>query len=281
MTEYINWNGKIVEKDNFHISPDNRSFRYGDGFFETMKIVDRNILLAGFHITRFFASLQLLSFDVPALFTPEYITTQVQNLVIKNNHPSRARVRLTVYRGNGGLYDPENHYPNFVIQSWSLTEISSELNTEGLDIDIYTQARKVSDSFSMVKSNNYLPYAMAAIWAKKNKLNDCLLLNPYDNICDSTIANIFIVQNQLIKTPAIAEGCVNGVARSYLIDRCKKDNIAISETTISAQDILHASEVFLTNAVAGIKWVKQLGEQTYDHPFVALKLHNDYMKTRK
>ncbi|HLL44018.1 MAG TPA: aminotransferase class IV [Segetibacter sp.] len=281
MTEYINWNGKIVEKDNFHISPDNRSFRYGDGFFETMKIVDGNILLAGFHITRFFASLQLLSFDVPALFTPEYITTQVQNLVLKNKHASRARVRLTVYRGNGGLYDPENHYPNFVIQSWPLSEISSELNRDGLDIDIYTQARKVSDSFSMVKSNNYLPYAMAAIWAKKNKLNDCLLLNPYDNICDSTIANIFIVQNNLIKTPAIAEGCVNGVARSYLIDRCKKDNIAISETTISAQDLLHASEVFLTNAVAGIKWVKQLGEQTYNEPFVALQLHNDYMKTRK
>lgn len=281
MTRYINWNGKIVEKDHFHISPDNRSFRYGDGFFETMKIVDGNILLADFHITRFFSSLQLLSFDVPALFTPEYITTQVQNLVIKNNHTSRARVRLTVYRSDGGLYDPENHYPNFVIQSWSLQEVSSELNTDGLDIDIYIQARKVSDSFSMVKSNNYLPYAMAAIWAKKNKLNDCLLLNPYDNICDSTIANIFIVQNNLIKTPAIAEGCVNGVARSYLIDCCKKDNIVISETTISAQDILHASEVFLTNAVAGIKWVKQLGEQTYNRPSVALQLHNDYMKTRK
>lgn len=281
MTEYINWNGKIVEKDKFHISPDNRSFRYGDGFFETMKIVDGNILLSGLHITRFFSSLQLLSFDVPALFTPEHITTQVQNLVIKNNHTSRARVRLTVYRGDGSLYDSENHYPNFVIQSWPLPEINSELNTEGLDIDIYTQARKVSDSFSMVKSNNYLPYAMAAIWGKKNKLNDCLLLNPYDNICDSTIANIFIVQNNLIKTPAIAEGCINGVARSYLIERCKKDNIAISETTISAQDILHASEVFLTNAVAGIKWVKQLGEQTYNHPLVALQLHNDYMKTRK
>jgi branched-chain amino acid aminotransferase len=82
-----------------------------------MKIVDGNILLAGFHITRFFASLQLLSFDVPALFTPEYITTQVQNLVIKNNHTSRARVRLTVYRGDGGLYDPENHYPNLLFKA--------------------------------------------------------------------------------------------------------------------------------------------------------------------
>ncbi|WP_018613259.1 aminotransferase class IV [Segetibacter koreensis] len=281
MTEYINWNGKIVEKDVFHISPDNRSFRYGDGFFETMKVVDGNILLAAFHITRFFSSLQLLSFDVPALFTPEYITSQVQNLVIKNKHSSFARVRLMVYRGNGGLYDPENLHPNFVIQSWPLEKTSKELNTNGLNIDIYTEARKTSDSFSMVKSNNYLGYAMAALWAKKNKLNDCLLLNAYDDICDSTVANIFIVENNIIKTPAVAEGCINGVARAYLIECCKKDDIAIMETTISAQDVLNASEVFLTNAIAGIKWVKQLGECRFNSPSVALQLHNDYMKNRR
>jgi len=280
MTDYINWNGKIVEKDKFHISPDNRSFRYGDGFFETMKIINSNILLAGFHFTRFFSSLQLLSFDVPVLFTPEYFTEQIQNLLKKNKHSSLARVRLMIYRGNGGLFDPENHYPNFLIQSWALPAAVNELNTNGLDVDIYTEARKVCDSFSMVKSNNYLAYAMAALWAKKNKLNDCLLLNPYNNICDSAIANIFIVQDNLIKTPAIAEGCVNGVARSYLIDCCKKDNIAISETAISADDVLHASEVFLTNAVTGIRWVKQLGERTYNKPFIALKLHNDYMINR-
>lgn len=280
MTEYINWNGKIVEKDKFHISPDNRSFRYGDGFFETMKIADHNILLANFHFARFFSSLQLLSFDVPVFFTQEYFTEQIQNLLKKNKHSSLARVRLMIYRGNGGLFDPENMYPNFVIQSWPLSESINELNANGLTIDIYTQARKVCDSFSMVKSNNYLAYAMAALWAKKNRLNDCLLLNPYNNICDSAIANIFIVQNNLIKTPAIAEGCVKGVVRSYLIECCKKDNIAISETAISVHDILQASEVFLTNAVAGIRWVKQLGERAYYEPFTAVKLYNDYMKNR-
>ncbi len=281
MTQYINWNGKIVEKDDFHISPDNRSFRYGDGLFETMKIVNGDILLAGLHFTRFFSSLQLLSFDVPALFTPAYFTTQIQNLLIKNKQTSLARVRLMVYRGNGGLYDPENHYPNFVIQSWPLSETINELNSNGLDIDIYTEARKVCDSFSMIKSNNYLPYAMAALWAKRNKLNDCLLLNPYNNICDSTIANVFIVQNNLIKTPAITEGCVNGVARSYLLNCCKKDNIAISETTISVHDIMDASEVFLTNAISGIRWVKQSGGKTYSRPSVASQLYHDYMKDRK
>lgn len=280
MTEYINWNGKIVDKNTFHISPDNRSFRYGDGFFETMKIVNGAILLAGFHITRFFSSLELLSFNIPAVLTPEFIIGEVQKLVVKNEHSALARVRLMVYRGNGGLYDPENHHPNFLIQSWELLNTNEDLQTNGLDIDIYTEARKASDAFSMVKSNNYLQYAMAALWAKKNKLNDCLLLNAYENICDSTIANIFIVENNVIKTPAIAEGCVNGVARAYLLECCKKDGITVEQTTVSPKDVLYASEVFLTNAVAGIKWVAHLGGRSYSNPSVTLQFHNDYMKNR-
>lgn len=281
MTEYINWNGRIIDKTRFYISPDNRSFRYGDGFFETMKVAENNILLSPYHFTRFFSSLQLLSFDIPATFTIEYFTQQIQNLLSKNNHSSLARVRLMIYRGDGGLYDPENHYPNFVIQSWPLDPAINNLNENGLDIDIYTEARKVSDAFSMVKSNNYLSYAMAAFWVKKNKLNDCILLNPYNNICDSTIANIFIVQDNIIKTPAIAEGCVSGVARSYLIESCKKDDIPVIETTLSTEDIMQAKEVFLTNAVTGIKWVKRLGEIRYREPIITKHLYDKYIKNRK
>ena len=281
MPEYINWNGKIVDKSRFYISPDNRSFRYGDGFFETMKIATGKILLANYHFTRLFSSLHILSFDVPALFTPDYFTAQIQNLLDKNHHSSLARVRLMIYRGDGGLYDAENLYPNFVIQSWPLSNAVNELNTNGFDIDIYREARKVYDTFSQIKSNNYLGYAMAALWAKKNKLNDCLLLNANNNICDSTIANIFIVNKNQIKTPAISEGCINGVSRLYLIESCKRDNINIIETAISVEDILDAGEVFLTNAVNGIRWVKQLGKQIYKNPSVAMQMHNDYMKNRK
>ena len=250
-------------------------------FFETMKVVKGNILLAAFHIARFFSSLELLSFNIPAVLTPEFITGEVQKLVIKNNHSALARVRLMVYRGDGGLYDPENHHPNFIIQSWALSDTNEGLLTNGLDIDIYTEARKSSDAFSMIKSNNYLQYAMAALWAKKNKLNDCLLLNAYENICDSTIANIFIVENNVIKTPAIAEGCVAGVARAYLLECCKKNRITVEETTVTPTDVLYASEAFLTNAIAGIKWVKHLGGRNYSDSSVTLQLHNDYMKNRK
>ena len=59
---------------------------------------------------------------------------------------------------------------------------------------------------------------MAAIWAKENKLNDALILNQHDRICDSTIANVFWVKDNKIFTPPLNEGCVAGVMRKKILE---------------------------------------------------------------
>ena len=91
-------------------------------------------------------------------------------------------------------------------------------NENGLIIDIFPDARKSVDIFSNLKSANYLPYVMAAIWAKENKLNDALILNQHDRICDSTIANVFWVKDNKIFTPPLNEGCVAGVMRRKILE---------------------------------------------------------------
>ncbi|MEB3088276.1 aminotransferase class IV, partial [Parvimonas sp. D4] len=89
----------------------------------------------------------------------------------------------------------QNHYPYFLIQSWPLQPATQELNENGLVIDIYKDARKTADLFSSIKSNNYLPYLMGALWAKEHHLNDAILLNPDNRVADATIANVFIVKD--------------------------------------------------------------------------------------
>ena len=96
---------------------------------------------------------------------------------------------------------PENHFPNCIIQSWPLEQEGFQLNENGLVTGIYSSARKTMDSFSNIKSNNYLPYAMAALHSKKQKWNDAFLLNTNGTICDSTIANVFIIKDDIILTP--------------------------------------------------------------------------------
>ncbi len=271
-------NGKMLGEEKISISPNNRSFRYGDGFFETMKLINHNIILANYHFERLFSTLETLQFDKPNYLTPQLLQQQIIELATKNKHQKLARIRVTIFRGNGGLYDAENHFPNYLIQTWELNPANNQLNENGLVIDIFEDAKKICDHFSHLKSNNYLSYAMAALWAKKNHLNDALLLNPYNNIADATIANIWIVQNGIIKTPALNQGCVSGVMRRHLLKSLKVASMPVEETEITVEDLLQAPEMFLTNAIYGIKWVKQCANSNYTMQASSL-LHKKFVET--
>jgi branched-chain amino acid aminotransferase len=261
MKRYFNYNGRFFEDDENVLSKDDRSYRYGDGLFETMKLINRNILLEDYHFERLFLGLDVLKFHIPVLFTKQKIENEIKELGKKNRCEQSARVRLSVSRGNGGLYDYDNKF-SYLIECWPLEQ--KGFNENGLVIDVFPDARKSIDVFSNLKSANYLPYVMAAIWAKENKLNDALILNQHDHICDSTIANIFWVKDNNIYTPPLSEGCVAGVKRKEILESAtlNRDNV-VQESVLTHETLLQADEVFLTNAIAGISWVKECRNKIY------------------
>jgi branched-chain amino acid aminotransferase len=273
---YINLNGKILPGDEPALFVSNRGYRYGDGLFETIKVINEKILLGTYHFERLFSGLLLLQFEIPKLVIPEKLAEEILDLCKKNECERRARVRLSVFRGNGGLYD-EDKTLQYVIECWPLNESVNNLNENGLVIDIFRDARKNCAKFSNLKSANFLPYNMAALYAKKNKLNDCLVLNTNGNIADSTIANVFIIKEGVIITPALSEGCVNGVMRKYLLEKMKEAAFTIHETSVSEEDIEKADEVFLTNAIKGIQWVKQFRNKIYTNKITA-EIYNRFIK---
>ena len=266
---YVNQNGQIIREDNAAISINNRSFRYGDGCFETMKVVSNKLLFSDYHFERLFSSLATLQFDVPSYITPDFLQTQILTLVRKNHHAKLARVRLTIYRGDGGLYDPQNLLPNYLIQTWELNPANNKLNENGLVIDIFEDAIKSCDRYSSIKSNNYLGYAMAALWVKQQQLNDAILLNPYNRVADATIANVFIVKDGIVKTPTLAEGGINGIMRRNLLQKLPRIGIEVEETILTVENLLEADELFLTNSIYGIRWVKELRGKVYGNEMAA------------
>lgn len=274
--DYLNFNGKVFSGNKLLISPNNRSFRYGDGCFETLKMLNGKIILESYHFERLFTSLQLLQFNKASYFISDVFKEEITELAKKNRHKKAARIRITISRGDGGLYDTDDNNPNYLIQTWDLNSASNKLNTNGLVMDIYSKAKKVCDDFSHIKTNNFLCYAMGALWAKENKLNDAVLLNPYNKIADTTIANLFMVKDGVIKTPALADGCIAGVTRKYLLKCMREEGIPVEETSISIDDLLQASEVFLTNSIFGIKWVKAIGKSNYTNQ-LATVLHKKFM----
>lgn len=259
---YINYNGNIIEDTAPIIGANNRGLRYGDGLFETISFKKGNFVLLAEHLNRLWLGMETLQFDIPKLFDKKFVTDQLNKLISKNKD-NPARVRLMVFRGDGGLYDPENMKPNFIIQSWPLQTAGNELNSNGLDLCIYKDARKAFDAFANLKHNNYLPYVMGAIHAKKQHCNDAIILNQDGFVCDTTIANIFLIKDNHIMTPALKQGCVAGTMRQFVIDYLQSTPYNIEETNVSIDMLLNADEVFLTNAIYNIRWVKSVEDKHY------------------
>jgi branched-chain amino acid aminotransferase len=274
-------NGKIIPADKPALLVSNRGYRYGDGLFETMKLENGILRLSAWHFERLFSGLALLKFEIPKLLTAEKLQQEILRLCKKNECEKLARVRLSVFRGHGGLYE-EDMTLQYVIESWPLNESVNKLNENGLILGIYPDAAKSCDKFSNLKSANFQPYSMAALYAKENRLNDCLVLNTSGCIADSTIANVFVVKEGIITTPALDQGCVNGVMRRYLVDQLRvsvsPEARKLQEGALNASDIENADEVFLTNAVNGIRWVRQFGDRIYSNS-TTLKIYSHIART--
>ncbi|MFY0252350.1 aminotransferase class IV [Chitinophaga sp. 30R24] len=276
---FLCYNGKYIPAADPIFTADNRSFRYGDGFFETLKVYQGEVLLADLHFERLLASLHLLHFDIPTHFTKAFFIQHILDLCNKNDVSQLARVRVAIFRSDGGLYDPVNNLPNYLIQCWELSETALELNEEGLVVDIFPDVRKSCDKLSSIKSNNCLPYVMAALYAKQHQFQEAILLNPYGRIADSTIANVFMVRNKVIYTPPLSEGGVCGVMRKYLLQ--SELPFTIEEKPIQVEELETADEIFLTNAIYGIRWVGAFRDSRYGNSVAAILheiLHEGILK---
>lgn len=260
---YININGKLISAAEAGIPHDSRAFRYGYGIFETMLVKDAAIQLESYHWERLFAGAAALHFDLPKLLTPQLLQTEVLHTVQKNKLEKLSRVRLQLYAGTGGLYDGKDQKPNYLIECFPLDEHIIELNEIGLGVGIATGLQKSINSLANLKSCNALIYALAARQAKENKWNDALILNTQGNIIESTIANIFWIKDQQTFTPPLSEGCVAGVMRRRLLELLPQVGYTVTEQPLTKELLMQADELFLTNAIRRLKWVKQLENKSF------------------
>lgn len=275
----FNYNGKYFKEGTPIIEAGSRALRYGDGLFETIKFKNNEFILLQDHLLRLWQGMELMQFEKPKLFTKQYLRDELADLVIKNKE-TNARIRLSILRANGGLYDAAHHHPHFIIESLPLATDTTTLNGNGLQICIYRDAVKTCDLFSNIKHNNYLPYFMGALFAKANRCNDAIILNAHGRICDSTIANIFIVKNETIYTPALTEGCVAGVMRKYLLQQLPATGFQVIEDSITEQMLLEADEVFLSNSIYNVRWVAGIGKKEYSND-ITRKLYDKLATTNK
>jgi branched-chain amino acid aminotransferase len=251
--KYVHINNVLAPAHTPQLLYNNKAYRYGDGLFETMKVMAGEVVLLPYHIKRLLAGVTQLKYNLPDYFNEAWLTAAIKELCIANEHTVQARVRLSLYRGNGDL--SANPQSGIIIESYEL--IAMQLQ-HPLIIGLYEAGYKSCDSFSHLKTANSLLYSMAAIYATEQNWQDCIILNSHHHIAETTIANVFWIKNAAVFTPPLSAACVAGVMRQYILD-----NTPVTEAVCTVDDLLAADEVFITNAIRGIRPVTAFQEKKY------------------
>ncbi|WP_419803390.1 aminotransferase class IV [Mucilaginibacter sp.] len=259
---FNNYNGSIVTADQQVLRLNNRSFHYGDGLFESMRMIRGNLQFAGLHAKRLQMGMRALKFDHYSVLDAVFLVEKAKELANRNK-AKNGRLRLTVFRDSDGLYTPEEQKFGYSIEWETLEDQQYTLNTKGLIMNVYEEMQKPVNMLANLKTCNSLTYVLAGIFKQKHRLNDAFILNQHGFLCESISSNIFIKYNNILYTPALSEGCIRGVMRQAVMDLALKNSIQVTEAQINPQILNEAEEVFLTNATRGIQWVLGFNRKRY------------------
>ena len=259
----INLNGQLVS-DTATVSNSNRAFLYGDGVFETLKIVNNKILYLEDHYFRLMASMRIVRMQIPANFTLEFIEHQILALVNELNINDSARVRFTVFRNDGGFYLPETRTISYIIQAFPIENKKYQITSNLYEVDLYKDFFISKQLLSTIKTTNKMINITGSIFADENDLQNCLLINNEKNVIEALNGNLFMVMKNKIITPPISDGCLNGIMRKQIIEIAKKiESYQVVEETISPFDLQKADELFITNVIAGIIPISKYRKKEY------------------
>ncbi|MDB5159075.1 MAG: pabC [Mucilaginibacter sp.] len=259
---YINFNGEILPADSKLLSVANRSFKYGDGLFESMRMLKGHLKFADLHADRLQRGMKALKIDGYSQMDT-YFLKQIAEQLAARNKAKHGRLRLTVYRDAEGLYTPSQNKAGYCLEFTPADEPRYFLNEKGLIVDIFTDLPKPLNYLSNIKTCNSLTYVMAALYRSQNNLDEAFLLNQNGFLCEATSANVFVWYQNHLYTPALSEGCVEGVMRQVIINIAKKNDIPVTEAQINPEILYEADEVFVTNASKGIQSVMGYGIRRY------------------
>ncbi len=239
----------------------NRSFRYGDGLFETMRVFEGRLLQADAHLDRLERGMQVLGLRVEKGWKAEW-KAGLLGWVQEQAFESPARVRLHVWRAGGGAYQPETDEVNAMLERAPLAreyfadpEPVSLCDAEGLFLQ--------HGLLSGIKTASALVYVLAARQARERGVGETLLLSLGGSVAEASASNVFGVEAQTLLTPDVASGCLPGVMRGAVLALAAELGLRVEEALFPPERLLECEAVFLTNAIRGIQPVVKYREKSW------------------
>lgn len=261
----INHNGELQAANTPLFSSQNRGFLFGDAVFETLKFSQNHLHFWEDHYFRLMAAMRVFRMNIPMAFTPEFLEQECLRVVEAQsvNAPS-FRVRLTVYRNDGGAYLPTRKDVGYIVEVKPLEDslyTAKKTYTVDLFKDYYVQKSMLSN----LKSTNKALNVVASIFMQEQGFDNGVLINDDKEVVEFLNGNLFTVTDGKLCTPPLSSGCLDGIMRKQIFRIAKKLGIPSVEEKISPFDLQQVQEVFMVNSVVGIQPVYSYRRTNYEN----------------
>lgn len=259
----VNFNGRVVERDELRFEDFARATMYGDAVFETIRMREGELLFLEDHYFRLMASMRILRMPIPMDFTPEFFVEEAEKLA-EEEAVENGRLRLQVTRVAQGKYTPSSEQSTaWWMELEELEEYEYVWKDRGLTVDLFKDHYIQAGLLSSIKSSNSLPYVLGGIYAKENGLDAVLMVNDKKMLVEANAANVFVLKGNVLRTAPLEDGALRGVFRKNVLGWAKEIGLEIKEESINPFDLQKADEIWLTNTITGVQWVENYRKRTY------------------
>lgn len=278
----INLNGTILENSKTIIALGNRALNYGDAVFETLRFSGGKIYFWEDHYFRLMASMRILRMEIPMNFTMEFLEEEILRTINSSEKKCAAvRVKIIVWRKTGGKYTPTTNEVDYAISFEKLEEPFYTLAETDCEIELFKDHFINSGLLSTLKTTNRIVNILGSIYAKENNYDNCLLLNENKQVVEALNGNIFLISGNIVKTPPLLDGCLNGILRKQLISIINTTpELGLREASISPFELQKADEIFITNTIQGIVSVTKYRKKEFVNSTAKILLPKLNLKAR-
>jgi 4-amino-4-deoxychorismate lyase len=249
-------NGVLVNEGTHAISLEDRGLAYGDGVFETMRLHAGRVRFLDQHLARLREGCTRLGFTSPA-----EKTLRADIALLAGDHVNGV-IKVIVTHGAGGRgYRPTtNLLPTRVV---ILYPPPSEVDQLGVTVRWCATRLARNAQLAGIKHLNRLEQVLAQSEWNDPQIAEGLMLDTEGELVCATAGNLFIVSDGILATPDLRFSGVRGVMRAQVIDLAQRQGLVVEERAMRPDDLIGASEAFITNAVRGIRPIVSLDEHRW------------------
>lgn len=244
-----------------------RGLHYGDGLFETIEVVQGQPVFLSLHLARLKTGCQTLKIPYPDK------TLLLDEITRVSKDCKQGVIKLMLTRGSGGrgYRQPELLKPTRITALHPYPDHPDCYKTQGIQTRFCSTRLGLNPLLAGLKHNNRLEQVLARTeW--QDEFQEGLMLNLNEHVIEGTMSNLFVIKDQIVYTPEISVSGIKGVMRQLILDIASQMRIPIRETTLTADFVLQADELFVCNSVIGIWPIKSLEHKSYSVGLMTQKI---------